>query len=82
MMDNKNSEYCIMDNNGMVLEKSDVFDTKISGHVLDLTHRASSLLDSTNNVNSIEIVFDNSVILIKDKVAENINMTMIVDNKN
>jgi hypothetical protein len=83
MVDNmKNNDYCIMDNNGMILEKSEKFNTQISGYLLDIKQKATSILGSNADaVNSVEIFFENSVVLIKDNSGTNINMTMIVDNK-
>jgi hypothetical protein len=78
-MDNlKNSEYCLMDNNAMLLEKSNSFDLQITGRILDITQKAKAIL-GTDAINFIEIFYENSVILIKDNHVANINMTMIVD---
>ncbi len=72
---------CVMDSNGMIIEKSDSFQTNISGYILDISQKARDVLESKDGVNSIELFFDNKVILIKDNCVTGINMSMIVENK-
>jgi hypothetical protein len=77
----KNNEYCLMDNNGMTLEKSTSFDLQLSGRLLDIAQKTRAILGSDSAVNSIDIIFENSIVLIKDNQTAGVNMTMIVDNK-
>jgi hypothetical protein len=77
----KNNEDCLMDNNGMTLEKSTSFDLQLSGRLLDIAQKSRTILGSDSVVNSIDIFFENSIVLIKDNQTAGVNMTMIVDNK-
>ncbi len=70
-----------MNSNGMIIEKSDDFQNNISGYILDISQKARDILEDKNGMNSIELFFDNKVVLIKDNCWTGLNMTMIVDNK-
>ena len=72
---------CILDNKGMIIESSEDFPKSISGYLVDITNKARNILSVKDKINSIEIFLDNSTILIKDNCSTNINMTMIIDNK-
>ena len=72
--------YCIMNANGFVIEKNEGFNTNINGHISDLLQKSKKILKS-DNINSIEILFENKSILIKDDTVKNYNITMLVNDK-
>ncbi len=81
-MDNMTKhKQCVLDNNGMIIESSDDIPKSIAGYLVDITKKARNILSVKDKINSIEIFLDNSTILIKDNCSTNINMTMIIDNK-
>jgi hypothetical protein len=80
-MDNKDQEYVIMDNNGMIIEKSENFNKNITGYVTDVIQKSRSILNTNDTLNSVEIFFENQVFLIKDNCSTNLNITSLVENK-
>jgi hypothetical protein len=78
MESNIGSEYAVMDNNGFMIEKSNNFNTHISGYAFDIVQKARKILKNDNSYNNIEIIFENQTILLKDDCSSNLNMCMIV----
>lgn len=81
-MENNEQEYVIMDKSGMVVEKSNNFNTGISGYLTDIIQKSRSVLKSEDTINSVEIFYDNSLLLIKDNCSANLSMTYLVKDKN
>lgn len=79
MENTDNYEYAIHDKNGMPIEISKNFDSKISGYAFDIIHKSKAILEPTNSINSIEIFYENAVVLMKDNCLTNLNITMIID---
>jgi len=71
-------QYAIMDVSGMVIEKSKNFDSGISGYVTDIIQKSRSVLNSKESINSIEIFFENNILMIKDDSSTNLNICSIV----
>lgn len=70
-----------MDSNGMIIEKTNNFETCVCGYITDICHKVRDLLADKDSLNSVEIFFENKVLLIKDDVANGVNISMIVDCK-
>ena len=49
-----------MNANGFVIEKNEGFNTNINGHISDLLQKSKKILKS-DNINSIEILFENNI---------------------
>jgi hypothetical protein len=79
MDDIQEHDFAIHDNNGIPIEMSKHFNTGISGYAFDIIQKSRSILDSKDKINSIEIFYENAVVLIKDNVSTKLNMTMIID---
>ena len=80
-MEKSDQEYVIMDKNGMIIEKTNNFNTNITGYVTDIIQKTRGLLDTKDTLNSIEIFFENKMFLIKDNCSTNLNITTLVENK-
>lgn len=74
-------EFVIMDNNGMIVEKSNNFNQNATGYVTDIIQKSRKVLNSKDTVNSIEIFFENQTFLIKDNCSTNLNITTVLENK-
>jgi hypothetical protein len=74
-------EFVIMDNNGMIVEKSNNFNQNTTGYVTDIIQKSRKVLNSKDTVNSIEIFFENQTFLIKDNCSTNLNITTVLENK-
>lgn len=72
--------YVIMNSKGLVIEKSDGFNQNIQGQLSDIILKSKSILPR-DEVNTIEIVFENKSLLIKDNCANDISLSMIVGNE-
>jgi hypothetical protein len=70
-----------MDNNGMIVEKSNNFNQNVTGYVTDIIHKSRKVLNSKDTLNSIEIFFENQTFLIKDNCSTNLNITTVLENK-
>lgn len=77
----ENSNYCISDKNGFVIEKSESFNTSDNGYATDIAHNVRRIVNSNSTVNTIDIFFENSTVVIKDNSSTNLHMTMIIENK-
>jgi hypothetical protein len=83
-MENKNHKehpYAVIDKNGMLIESSEDCNKEVSGYLFDCIQKSRTVLNSEDSINSVEIFFDNYVILMKDNCSTNLSMAMIVDNK-
>ncbi len=80
-MEKKLQEYLIMDNKGMVIEKTDNINQGISGFLSDIINKTRSVLKSSDSVNSIEIFYENQTLMTKDNCSNNLNITTLVSNK-
>ncbi len=74
-------EFVIMDNNGMIVEKSNNFNQNATGYVTDIIQKSRKVLNSKDTLNSIEIFFENQTFLIKDNCSTNLNITTVLENK-
>lgn len=72
--------YCIMNSNGYVIEKSDDFSNNINGQLSDIIQKSRKILGE-DQLNNIEILFENKTILIKDKLSNDLNISMIINNE-
>jgi hypothetical protein len=72
--------YLIMNSKGFVVEQSDTFNKNIYGQISDIVAKSKNILQK-DTVNTIEIVFENKTILIKDNIASDLNITMVVNNE-
>ncbi len=85
-MDNKeskiaeNSNFVCMNSNGMVIDKSNDFNVKNCGYITDIVQKTRSILTKNDFINSIEIFFDKSVVVIQDNNSTDLNMTVVVEN--
>lgn len=75
-----NQPYCIMNSNGYVIERSDNFINSINGQLSDIVQKSKKILPN-DNINTVEIFFENKTILIKDSLANDLNISMIVNNE-
>ncbi len=75
-----NQPYCIMSSNGYVIENSDNFTNSINGNLCDIIQKSRKILGE-DKLNSIEILFENKSILIKDKLSNDLNISMIINNE-
>ena len=80
-MEKKLQDYLIMDNQGMVIEKTERMNQNISGYLSDIINRTRSVLKNSDSVNSIEIFYENQTFITKDNCSNNLNITTIVQNK-
>jgi hypothetical protein len=74
------NEYLIMNENGMIVEKSTNFNQGTAGYITDIIHKTRSLLNAKDSINSIEIFFENQVFLVKDNCSTNLNITTVLEN--
>ena len=80
-MDNDlNQPYCIMSSNGFVIEKSDNFNNSINGQISDIVQKSKKIL-AKDNIDTIQIFFENKSILIKDNISNDLNISMIINNE-
>jgi hypothetical protein len=80
-MEKGDHEYVIMDNNGMIVEKSNNFNQNVTGYVTDIIQKARNVLNTKDTLNSVEIFFENQTFLIKDNCSTNLNITTVLENK-
>jgi hypothetical protein len=82
-MDKKLQDYLIMDNQGMVVEKTDnlLVNQNCTGYISDIINKTRSVLKGSDSVNSIEIFYENQTIMIKDNCSNNLNITTLLANK-
>ena len=74
-------EYVIMDNKGMIVEKTDNISLHTTGYISDLINKTRSVLKGSDSVNSIEIFYENQTFMIKDNCSNNLNITTVLQNK-
>jgi hypothetical protein len=80
-MENSEQEYIIMDDFGMVIEKSMNFNRALPGYLTDIIKKSRGILNADEKdgkINSIEVFFDNSIILIKDDIPNNLNISTLI----
>jgi hypothetical protein len=77
----KNNQYAIMDNSGMVIEKSLGFNKDLCGYATNVINKSRDILKTKDTMNSIEIFFENSIFLLKDDCSTNLTIAMIDENK-
>ena len=80
-MEKGDQEYVIMDNNGMIVERSNNFNQNVTGYVTDIIQKARNVLNTKDTLNSVEIFFENQTFLIKDNCSTNLNITTVLENK-
>ena len=80
MMDAKDNEQAIFDKNVMTIEQTENFNPKISGYLTDIVQKSREILNSQDTLNSIELFYENQVIILKDNCSTNLHMAMIVEN--
>ncbi len=80
-MDKKLGEYLVMDDKGMIIEKTDNLNPNISAYITDIINKTRSVLKDRDSVNSIEIFFENQTVMVKDNSSNNLNITTVVQNK-
>ena len=80
-MEKGDQEYVIMDNNGMIVERSNNFNQNVTGYVTDIIQKARNVLNKKDTLNSVEIFFENQTFLIKDNCSTNLNITTVLENK-
>jgi len=78
MEENIGNDYAVMDNNGFMIEKSKKFNTSISGYAFDIVQKARKILNNDSTFNTIDIIFENQTILMKDDCSSKLNMCIIV----
>ena len=80
-MEKGDQDYVIMDNNGMIVERSNNFNQNVTGYVTDIIQKARNVLNKKDTLNSVEIFFENQTFLIKDNCSTNLNITTVLENK-
>lgn len=80
MMEAKENEHAIYDRNGMIMQKTENFNIKIGGYLTDIVQKSREILNSQDTLNSIELFYENEVILVKDNCSTNLHVVMIVEN--
>ena len=77
------NDFVVMDNNGFIVEKSNNFNSTISGYAFDIVQKSRKILSNNITFNNIEIFFENQTIIFKDDCSSKLNMCVIVtDEKN
>ena len=76
----KNLNFACMNSNGMIIDKSNNFNKQNCGYLTDIMHKARNILPKSDFINSIEIFFDKSLIVIQDNNSTDLNMTIVVEN--
>ena len=76
----ENSNFVCMNNNGMIIEQSKSFNKKNCGYLTDIVQKARQILPKNDFINSIEIFFEKSLVIIQDNNSVELNMALIVDN--
>ena len=79
-MDAKDNEQAIFDRNGMIIEQTENFNSNIAGYLSDIVQKSREILNSKDTLNSIELFYENQVIIMKDNCSTNLHMVMIVEN--
>jgi len=76
----KNLNFACMNSNGMIIDKSNNFNKQNCGYLTDIMNKARNILPKSDFINSIEIFFDKSLIVIQDNNSTDLNMTTVVEN--
>lgn len=74
------TKYAVIDNNGMIIEHGNGMNTSLCGHVSDILEKSRDILNSKDSVNSVEIFFDHSTMVVKDNCSTNLSMVTVISN--
>jgi len=78
---NQCNNYVCMNSNGLIIEKSNLFNKNNCGFITDIVQKTRNILPNNDFINNIEIFFDKTLVVIQDNNSNDLNITMIVDNE-